>query len=199
MSVIDTLIFDRTEEDVQRVYELKRRILTSGTLTALTPEEQAEWLAGMKGAYNAVDMNRVGQAVAYLAGRFTALPGELAEHREELGVADAKLYHVPYDSSSVVVTAKQDWQIGQKPTKTEVTAYLADLSTLRRQLPLPPDAPEVPTIANMDNFQVEHANNIEYLLYLVNQALESVQADLYSKIDRTAAAFRYINTFHSGQ
>ena len=76
MSVIDTLIFDRTQADVDRVYALKQKILTGG-LTSLTAEEKAEYMGGMRGAYNATDLNRVGQAVSYLADRFTDLPGEL--------------------------------------------------------------------------------------------------------------------------
>ena len=59
MSVIDELIFDRTQADVDRVFELKNKILTGGGLSALTPEEQTEYMAGMKGAYNATDFNRI--------------------------------------------------------------------------------------------------------------------------------------------
>ena len=34
MSVIDNLIFDRTQADVDRVFELKNKILTGGGLSA---------------------------------------------------------------------------------------------------------------------------------------------------------------------
>ena len=56
---LDNLIFDRTAADVQRVKTLTGK-LSAGTATE---EEKAEWLAGMKGAYNAADLNRVGAAV----------------------------------------------------------------------------------------------------------------------------------------
>ena len=46
MSVIDNLIFDRTQADVDRVFELKNKILTGGGLSALTSEEQSEYMAG---------------------------------------------------------------------------------------------------------------------------------------------------------
>ena len=62
-TVIDTLVFNRTQADVDRVFILKNKILTGG-LTALSDEEKTEYMAGMKGAYNYQDMNRVGQAVA---------------------------------------------------------------------------------------------------------------------------------------
>lgn len=66
MSVIDDLIYDRTQADVDRVYELKGKILAGG-LSALTDAEKTEYMAGMKGAYNYTDLNRVGQAVSYIA------------------------------------------------------------------------------------------------------------------------------------
>ena len=65
MSVIDTLVYDRTQADVERVFTLKNKILTGG-LTALTAEEKAEYMAGMKGAYNYGDMNRVGLSLIHI-------------------------------------------------------------------------------------------------------------------------------------
>ena len=62
MSIIDNLVYDRTQADVDRVFTLKNKILTEG-LSSLSAEEKAEYMAGMKGAYNYGDMNRVGQAV----------------------------------------------------------------------------------------------------------------------------------------
>lgn len=45
----------------------------------MTAAEQAEWLTGMKGAYNAADLNRVGIALNYLAARLSSICGQ--EHR----------------------------------------------------------------------------------------------------------------------
>ena len=59
MSIIDNLVYDRTQADVDRVFTLKNKILTEG-LSSLSAEEKAEYMAGMKGAYNYGDMNRVG-------------------------------------------------------------------------------------------------------------------------------------------
>ena len=78
-TIIDTLIFDRTQADVDRVFSLKNKILTEG-LSSLSAEEKAEYMAGMKGAYNFQDMNRVGQAVQYIANRMTSIPKELAAY-----------------------------------------------------------------------------------------------------------------------
>lgn len=195
-TVIDTLIYDRTQADVNRVFTLKNKILTEG-LNALSAEEKAEYMAGMKGAYNYTDMNRVGQAVAYIANRMTSLPSELADYRAEKGVDDDPIYEVPYDPASVVVSAKTDWVMGDTPTQPLAKAYLNNLTVLRKQLTLPADAPAVPT--TLDQLTYTTANNIEYLLYLIDLTLTEVETELYSKIDLTVAAFAYVNLCYSGE
>lgn len=196
MSVIDELIYDRTQADVDRVFTLKNKILTGG-LSALTSEELTEYMAGMKGAYNYTDMNRVGQAVAYIAGRMTALPDELAAYRAEKGVDDDPIYEVPYDPSTVVVAAKTDWAMGDTPTQALAKAYLNNLVVLRKQLTLPAEAPVVPS--TLDNLTYTIANEIEYLLYVIDRQLTEVENDLYSKIDLTVAAYAYTNLCYCGE
>lgn len=63
------LIFDRTQADVTYAAELNRKL---GRGEALTSQELADWNAGLKGAYNATDMNRVDAAVRELGGMLTA-------------------------------------------------------------------------------------------------------------------------------
>lgn len=60
------LITDRTQADADEV----KRLAAKG-YAAMTTEEKAAWDAGLKGAYNASDLNRVGSAVGYVAGRLT--------------------------------------------------------------------------------------------------------------------------------
>lgn len=196
MSIIDTLIYDRTQEDVDRVFTLKHKILSEG-LDSLTPEEKEEYMNGMKGAYNYTDMNRVGQAVEYIANRMIALPTDLAAYRAKKEVADDPIYQVPYDPSSVHVSPKTDWDIGNIPTQPLVEMYIEDLATLRKQLPLPENAPNLPT--SLDGLTFQTANDIEYLLYLIDKTLTEIETDIYSKIERTAAAFRYSNLYYSGE
>ena len=98
MSVIDNLIFDRTQADVDRVFELKNKILTGGGLSALTSEEQTEYMAGMKGAYNYTDFNRIGEAISYLVERMKAL--------------------AIYDDS---IIPKVDWAVGDWPTQSQIS------------------------------------------------------------------------------
>lgn len=62
------LIYDRTAEDVERALALAKKA-EAGTLT---DAEKTEWLAGMKGSYNATDLNRVEAAVKQLAAELNA-------------------------------------------------------------------------------------------------------------------------------
>lgn len=62
------LIYDRTAEDVERALALAKKA-EAGTLT---DAEKTEWLAGMKGCYNATDLNRVEAAVKQLASALTS-------------------------------------------------------------------------------------------------------------------------------
>lgn len=68
LSIIDTLITDRTQADVDRVLTLSAK-----GWAAMTAAEREEFEAGMKGAYNATDLNRVNAAMEYLESRLVAM------------------------------------------------------------------------------------------------------------------------------
>ena len=68
MSIIDTLITDRTQADVNRVLTLSAK-----GWAAMTAAEKEEFEAGMKGAYKATDLNRVNAAMEYLDTRLKAM------------------------------------------------------------------------------------------------------------------------------
>lgn len=193
--IINELVYDRTQADVDRVFTLRNRIL-SGGLNALSEEERAEYMAGMKGAYNATDLNRIGEAVKYIADRMIALPGELEAYRISKDVDDSPAYHVPYDPDTVIVTAKRDWTYADTPTQTQMTSFLNDLSCLRMQLTLPIDAPVVPD--SMDNLGYETANAIERLLRMIHDAFVKTESNLYYKIDLTMSGFPYAGIAYSG-
>lgn len=127
------LITDRTQADIDAV-----RALAAKGWAAMTDTEKAAWTAGLKGAYNAEDLNRVGAAVAYVAGR----------------LADAG-YHAP-------VAPMQDWQMQDIPTPAQMQRYLADISTIRAALAVMPSTPEAP--ASMDKLTYSAANAIEQIL-----------------------------------
>ena len=137
--IIDTLVTDRTQADVDRVNTLTGKWL-AGTITNA---EKEEWLAGMKGAYNYTDLNRVGNAVAFIAGVL-----------ESAG-------------TRVTVTAKNDWTMEDIPTTAQAQALLTDLTLLKGSVRQP--VPDVPV--SMDNLTVETANRIEEILVSVYNAI----------------------------
>lgn len=151
MSVIDELIYDRTQEDVDRALELRRKILKGGGISALTSDELAEYLAGMKGAYNAADLNRVGEAINYLVERMKSL--------------------AIYDDSIIPNT---DWEIGEWVVQSKVTNLLSCLNKVRAKLDLPTDAPAVP--ATLDNLEYQTANDIERLLLMIDKRITQTTA-----------------------
>lgn len=149
------LITDRTQADVDRVRQLAQKGL--GNMTA---DEKTEWLNGLKGAYNASDLNRVGAAVAYVAGRLKGY------------------------GYAVSVSPRQDWQVSDIPTPESMTAYLADVAALRAALTVAADTPEVPE--DMERLTWQEANNIEQILLDVDELLTRMAAawfysgDLYA-------------------
>lgn len=61
MSIIDTLITDRTKADVQRWSSLKAK-----GWAGMADAEKSEWLSSLKGSYNYTDLNRVTEAMDYI-------------------------------------------------------------------------------------------------------------------------------------
>ena len=143
MSVIDTLVTDRTEADVSRYSELRDK-----GWAEMTTAEKAEWVAGMKGAYNASDLNRVASAMAYLSQRFASAG-----------------YSVP-------VSSPTDWANGDIPTKGDLDTYLDDLRRIRAALAVMDTTPEAPE--SMDYLTWAKANDIEKILVDVDDLLTKI-------------------------
>lgn len=142
-TIIVTLVTDRTQADVERV----RKLAAKG-FAAMTAAERAEWLAGMKGAYNASDMNRVGTALNYLAARLSSICGK-----------------------SIAWTAKTDWAVTDIITASQAEAYRKQVQSIRDALAYPagtPDAPELGRLTYTD------ANNIERILVLCEDLIVNV-------------------------
>ena len=140
------LITDRVQADVDRVAALAGRV-SAGTATAA---EQTEWASDLKGAYNASDLNRVGAAVAYVAGRLTGY------------------------GYVVSVSPRQDWQVTDIPTPESMTAYLADVAALRAVLTVAAGTPEVPE--DMERLTWKEANDIEQIIVDVDELLTRMAA-----------------------
>lgn len=143
------LITDRTQADVDRVQELYEKIGVVGWGN-ITEEEQEEWNSGMRGSYNCTDLNRVGNAVSYVAGRL-------------------EQYGYP-----VTVTPKINWTEEEipYPGSQELEEYLENIRSIRSVLNVASIAPTVPE--DMQELTYIEANNIEQILLDVNKLIDNM-------------------------
>lgn len=177
---IAALVFDRTQEDVDKVKEYKRRMMTNG-LSALTEDEMTEYMAGMKGCYNYQDLNRVGAAVAVIAAEMVTVGTALKAYKEENNVDDNDPMFAPLDPDKVSVDPKTDWDMTDVPTKTQMARYIADIRTLYSNIPLPETTPSPPETAEHLTWQT--ANAIEKILWDIWEAIQVVDAEQRSLVD----------------
>ena len=144
------LITDRTQTDVDYVIRLSQK-----GWSGMTAEEKAEWESDLKGAYNASDLNRVGNAVNYVAGRL-----------EDAGY-------------TVSVNPKIDWLESDVPTESSMEQYLKNVETIRNTLTVPSNTPNVPD--DMEGLTYEEANDIERILLAVDALITNmINAYFYS-------------------
>lgn len=95
--------------------------------------------------YNVSDLNRVGEAVRYLAERFTGY------------------------GYAVTVNSKTDWTEGNVPTRKQLETYRRNIAELRRQIAVMQSTPETPeTMRFLDYLK---ANDIERILLAVEDTL----------------------------
>lgn len=137
------LITDRTSQDVDRV-----RVLAAKALQDMTDEERAEWLSPMKGAYNYTDLNRVEEAVMYVAERL-----------KEAG-------YIP------VLPAVRTWSVADKPIQSDFVRYFGNVATLRDAIAVWESTPETPS--DITKFDANKANDLEKILIDVNQLLSNI-------------------------
>lgn len=142
-TIIDTLVTDRTQADVERV-----KALAAKGFAAMTAAEQAEWLAGMKGTYNASDMNRVGTALNYLAARLSSICGR-----------------------SITWTAKTDWAVTDIATASQAETYRQQIQDIRDALAYPAGTPDAP---QMKRLTYTGANDIERILTICEELIVNV-------------------------
>ena len=149
------LITDRTGQDVDRV-----KFLATKAFQDMTEEERAEWLSPMKGAYNYTDLNRVEEAVAYVAER---------------------LYEFGYLTNLPIT---RSWSAGDIPTESDLAKYLSNVERLRGAIAVWASTPATPTQTN--GFGVNEANALEQILVDVDLVLTHISqawfysSDLYS-------------------
>ncbi len=186
-----SLITDRTQADVERV-----RTLSAKGWASMTDEERAEWAAGMKGAYNVTDLNRVESAVEYLAGLLVDLPDEIKQYAADMAVAWDKFFDVPYDAEKYgQMNTKTDWAMPDLPSLSDMGRYLGNVGLVRDALTA--DYPDL--VDTMENLTHTRANDIEQILCVAYAAYVAKRAKMLSQVDNTKAAFYYSGEIFGGE
>lgn len=136
-------ITDRTAVDVARAQQYRSRGWNN-----LTAAEKAEWLAGLKGAYNYTDLNRVESAVAAIRDRLVA------------------------EGYPVETEATRTWSATDVPTASDLGRYLRNVRTIREAFAVKRTTPQTPT--SMSGLNYVGANAIEQILADVDQLLTNM-------------------------
>ena len=141
------LVTDRSAEDVQKWKEYK-----SLGLSGMSSAQLAEWRSGMKGTYNAADLNRVSACMEYLR-----------ELLEGLG------YSVPGYAQQGIT-----WTDSSTPTAGQLAQYLANVQALRDVIAEAQFSADLPQ--SMVVLTYVGANAVEQILTEINAYLSAMQA-----------------------
>lgn len=179
MSILDTLITDRTQADVR---------LRTG-----------------KGHYNATDLNRVESAVEYLVGRLHEVQADLHAHADGLDVDwTAAIYDLPYDPGRYNLQIKTDWSLIDRPPKKQMERYLSNVKRLTQAVEA--NYPDLPTCLGYEDpedattgLNYEKANNIEQALIVMYAALLAEQDRITKLLNDTAPAWFYAGEIEAGE
>lgn len=184
------LITDRTNADVAKV----QRYASLG-FDSLTEEERAELAAGLKGAYNAADLNRVEAAVNYLAELLRSVPQDLKDYGASIDVAWDAFFDTPYDPDDYILQTHTAWKVTDIPSVAEMQRYLGNVVLLRNALDYATD--ELPS--SMERLNYKGANAIEQALVELDVAIAAFTASTKQWMDNTAAAWHYSGELYTGE
>lgn len=216
MSVIDTLITDRTQAHVDRLKQLMKIGWQN-----MTDDEKAEYIGGadqlldannqplfdsqnepiysadpgvQKGAYNYTDLNRVEEAVDYIADELVQAPADLQAFATSLGVAWDSSFELPYDENDYTgLTVKTDWTDEDIPNVTDMARYLGNLLLIQAALPVLTVAP-----SSMNALDYNGANAIEQMLKEVDTTLADA-VEYRKQLIRGTLALFYSGELYSGE
>ena len=129
----------------QQDVDLWNELRVKSYLSEMTTDEQSTWSTDLKGAYNVSDLNRVGAAVEYLANLLNTYGYTVVTH--------AKITYIEIDT----------------PSLTQMTNYLSDVKAIKEKMNGTQEMPET-----MNNLSYEDANNIEKVLYQINNFIQNM-------------------------
>ena len=147
MSIIDTLIYDRTAADTAALDALFAKA-RAGSLT----EEEKAILAdpAHKGAYNYTDLDRVDSAMEYLAGRLRSYGYRVAGFESD----------------------PDTWSTSDIPRRPRMQRYLDNVAAIRNTMAVLTTTPAVPD--DMEGLTAAEANAIEKILVDVETVIHSM-------------------------
>lgn len=213
------MITDRSISDVI----LAKNLIKKG-FQNMTEDERNRFLAGLKGAYNCGDVNRVETAIKYLVDTMLQIYYQNFQLAEELGVEWTEVYEVPYnpeDYKNIVI--KNDWQINDRFAEKDRIDFLNKIALVLSALPadtkyltdanglvlqdgednyLKFDGPQTgfddfPT--SLDGLDYKKANVIEKSLEDFNVALTDLKINKENLIIGTAKAWYYSGDLYGGE
>lgn len=190
MSVLDTMITDRTQTDV----DYARSLCVKGE--NMTAEEKTVFSSPLKGMYSYPDWNRVESAVDYVADELVQADTDLRAYASSLGVEWDDLFSVPYDPTDYAnLTIKTDWVESDIPSATQMQRYINNVNLILSAIP---EASVLWIPDTMDGLTYEYANNIEQVLIDVHTAL-AVVISVREGYIRSALAVNYSGEIYSGE
>lgn len=184
------LITNRTQADVDRAL-----YLSSKGYEKMTEAEKSEWDSGLKGVYNASDLNRVESAVAYIAEALVELQNYLKSYAKENNVYWGEFFRLPYDAEAYVVETKTDWAKQDVPSSEDMSRYLANVVLLCGAL----EYPTGPLPGTMRNLTYTGANAVERALNGLNAKILEVGTIKKQYIELAASAQIYSGEIYGGE
>ena len=191
MNVIDTLIFDRTLGDVLRVKTLADIARTRG----LTAEELDEWNAAVvRGAYNASDINRVGEAIEYTDAYLSEVQSIIDAYRIERGVADDVYFDAQVADPSEMIAPWTDYTISEPPIMaSNVLRTFRAAQVMAERVRIPYTAPDISRLTYQD------ANRVERMIFDAYHYAAEKEITRKDAAERMAKAWYHADDLFCGE
>lgn len=163
MSVIDTLIFDRTESDLAEWRRIRETAMRYGGISNIPSADRNVWSNGMKCCYNATDINRICEAILYLQALFEAI------------------------DITITGTVTTNWTNTQRLTPDDVATILGMIEEIRSGVGMNSEY----TPSDLNPLTLDKMNRIERILYKGEGSYQSVLDNtIYSDEMYCGEAFR---------
>ena len=188
MSIIENLITNRNAADVSRLSAIGERIKKR----TATEEEVKEWLAGMRGAYNVSDIERVEEAVAFVSEYINSLQQTLDGYRESYGVASDSNFVSPL--REITVNPVGGWTREEIPSPERLTLFLNTVKAFAETNFMGHSLPET-----LEKLTTEGANEIERVIVAQNANAEAIEAEKKKLIYNTSLSWKYSGEIFAGE